>query len=304
MLGKNLWRVTSLLALAALVLAACGGGATEAPPAATEAPVVTEAPVATEAPAAESPFAIPDITAGKFNVVMVNIGFANDGGWSQAHTEGTLWMATEDPTIAVQYLEAVPPGPDAEAVMRSLARKGFDLIIGSTFEYGPTMEALAEEFPKVNFLHISGYRSNGKNYGNLFGAIEDMKYLAGMVAGARAKADGNTKFGYVAPWPLPEVIRLGNAFMIGAKVTCPECTMEVRWINTWYDPDKEKRGRLAAGCRVDIVLIGSDTPGPPVAAANGQVGIHLRLRGLLHGRQVPEHLVLELGPCLSQDRQV
>jgi basic membrane protein A len=245
-----------MLAAISLLASACG----------TPTAAPTEAPVA--APAASS-FSIPDITPGKFNVGLVNIGFANDGGWSQAHTEGALWMATQDSTIAVSYLEAVFPGPDAEAVMRSLARKGFDLIIGATFEYGPTMDALAEEFPKVNFLHVSGYRSNGKNYGNLFGAMEDMKYLAGMVAGARAKADGNTKFGYVAPWPLPEVIRLGNAFMIGAKVTCPECTMEVRWINTWYDPDKEKQAAqslLDAG--VDIVLIGSDTPGPLVAAAN------------------------------------
>ncbi len=258
---RRLWKLLGTLAAISLLASACG----------TPTAAPTEAPVAapTEAPAAGSSFSIPDIESGKFNVAMVNIGFANDGGWSQAHTEGVLWLATEDPTIAVKYLEAVPPGPDAEAVMRSLARKGFDLIIGSTFEYGPTMEALAEEFPKVNFLHISGYRSNGKNYGNLFGAMEDMKYLAGMVAGARAKADGNTKFGYVAPWPLPEVIRLGNAFMIGAKVTCPECTMEVRWINTWYDPDKEKQAAqslLDAG--VDIVLIGSDTPGPLVAAAN------------------------------------
>jgi len=101
------------------------------------------------------------------------------------------------------------------------------------------------------------------------GAMEDMKYIAGMIAGARAKADGNTKLGYVAPWPLPEVIRLGNAFMLGAKETCPECTMEVRWINTWYDPDKEKQAAqslLDAG--VGIILIGSDTPGPLVAAAN------------------------------------
>jgi len=72
----------------------------------------------------------------------------------------------------------------------------------------------------------------------------------------------------VAPWPVPEVIRLGNAFMLGVKVTCPECTMEIRWINTWYDPDKEKQAAqslLDAG--VGIVLIGSDTPGPLVAAA-------------------------------------
>jgi len=249
------------LAIAAtLVLAACGGT-----PAATQAP-------ASQAPATEASstgFQIPDITEGKFNVAVVLIGFHADGGWSQAHVEGAQWMSKQDSNIAVQYVELVNPGPDAESVMRSLARKGFDFIVGTTFEYGPTMESLAEEFPNIAWLHVSGYRSNGKNYGNLFGAIEDMKYLAGMVAGARAKADNNTKLGYVAPWPLPEVIRLGNAFMLGVKQTCSECTMEVRWINTWYDPDKEKQAAqslLDAG--VDIVLIGSDTSGPLVAAAN------------------------------------
>jgi basic membrane protein A len=231
----NAFRFGLLLVVAAIALSAC-------------APASTPAPAATAAPTAAG-FQIPDIQAGKFNVAVVLIGFHADGGWSQAHTEGAQWMSTQDATIAVQYVELVNPGPDAETVMRSLARKGFDLIIGTTFEYGPTMDALAEEFPKTSWLHVSGYRSNGKNYGNLFGAMEDMKYIAGMVAGARAKADGNTKLGYVAPWPLPEVIRLGNAFMLGAKQTCAECTMEVRWINTWYDPDKEKQAAQSLRCR-------------------------------------------------------
>ena len=263
-----LFRGMTLVMVLAFILTACAPAATPtAAPAATKAPEPTKA---AEAPAATAPtYTIPDITAGKFNVGIVLVGFHADGGWSQAHTEGAQWLSTQDSSIAVQYVEMINPGPDAESVMRSLARKGFDLIIGTTFEYGPTMDSLAEEFPKVSWLHASGYRSNGKNYGNLFGAMENMKYLAGMVAGARAKADKNTKLGYVAPWPLPEVIRLGNAFMIGAKVTCPECTMEVRWINTWYDPDKEKQAAqslIDAG--VGIVLIGSDTPGPLVAAAN------------------------------------
>ena len=255
-------KIALLMVIIVLAITACAPKAT---------PVATEPPV-TQSPATEPPttgFQIPEIEAGKFNVAVVLIGFHADGGWSQAHTEGAQWMSTQDPNISVQYVELVNPGPDAESVMRSLARKGFDLIIGTTFEYGPTMDALATEFPNVSWLHMTGYRSNGTNYGNMMGAMEDMKYLAGMVAGARAKADGNTKLGYVAPWPLPEVIRLGNAFMLGAKVTCPECTMEVRWINTWYDPDKEKQAAqslLDAG--VDIVLIGSDTPGPLVAAAN------------------------------------
>ncbi len=269
-------KIALLMVIVVLVLSACAPKQTATPAPVTQPPVTqppaTEPPVATEPPATVPPeagFTIPDITAGKFNVAIVLIGFHADGGWSQAHTEGAQWMSTQDPNIAVSYVELVFPGPDAESVMRSLARKGFDLIIGSTFEYGPTMEALAEEFPDISWVHVSGYRSNGTNYGNLFGAMEDMKYLAGMVAGARAKADGNPKLGYVAPWPLPEVIRLGNAFMLGVKVTCPECTMEVRWINTWYDPDKEKQAAqslLDAG--VDIVLIGSDTPGPLVAASN------------------------------------
>jgi len=256
---KSIMQITVLMVALAMVLSACGT------PAATQAPA---APAAAATATSQS-YTIPDIKQGAFNVAVVLIGYENDGGWSQAHTEGAKWMTTQDSTINVQFVEAVNPGPDAESVMRALARKGFDLIIGTTFEYGSTMAALAQEFPKTDWLHVSGYQTNGTNYGNLFGSMEDMKYLAGMVAGARAKADGNTKLGYVAPWPLPEVIRLGNAFMLGAKVTCPECTMEVRWINTWYDPDKEKQAAqslLDAG--VDVILIGSDTPGPLVAAAN------------------------------------
>src|SRR5258706_11212218 len=256
---KTMLRVSLLLVIFTLVLTACGGAkATQAPAAATAA----------AAPPAAPP-TIPDITAGKFNVAVVLVGFHADGGWSQAHLEGAQWVATQDASIAVQYVELINPGPDAESVMRQLPRKGFDMIIGTTFEYGPTMDTLSAEFPKISWLHVSGFRGNGTNYGNLFGAMEDMKYLSGMIAGARAKADGNTKLGYVAPWRLPEFIRIGNAFMLGAKQTCPECTMEVRWINTWYDPDKEKQAAqslLDAG--VDIVLIGSDTPGPLTAAAN------------------------------------
>jgi len=273
---KTMFHFILLIGALALVLSACTPAATpsEAPAAATSAPAAaapTQAPAATAVPATATSvtYTIPDIQQGKFNVAVVLIGYSNDGGWSQAHTEGSKWMTTQDPTINVQVVEAVNPGTDAENVMRALARKGFDLIIGTTFEYQSTMASLAQEFPKTSWLHESGYQTNGTNYGNLFGSMEDMKYLAGMIAGARAKADGNTKLGYVAPWPLPEVIRLGNAFMIGAKVTCPECTMEVRWINTWYDPDKEKQAAqslLDAG--VDVILIGSDTPGPLVAAAN------------------------------------
>jgi len=98
----------------------------------------------------------------------------------------------------VAYIENVPEGADSEQVFRSLARKGFNLIFGTSFGYMDPMETVAGEFPDVMFIHISGYKTNQTNFGNLFGAMEDMKYLAGMIAGARAKADGTPNW---ATWP-------------------------------------------------------------------------------------------------------
>ena len=105
------------------------------------------------------------------------------------------------------------------------------------------METVAEEFPDITYLHLTGYKSNGKNFGNFFGAVEDFKYLAGMLAGSRAKKDGNPKIGYMATFPIPEELRLGNAIMRGVKQTCPECTMDVRFINTWHDPQSRSATR-------------------------------------------------------------
>jgi basic membrane protein A len=272
MLGKKMWRVTSAMLLVAMLAAACGGAATEAP--VVEAPVATEAPVVTEAPA-ETGLQIPDVVDGKFNVAFVLIGPHNDGGWSQAHYEGIGYVQENVPNVNTAYIENVPEGAESEQVFRSLARKGFDLIFGTSFGYMDPMETVAGEFPDITFIHISGYKSNTTNFGNLFGAMEDMKYLAGMVAGARAQMDGNPKLGYVATFPIPEELRLGNAFALGMRKTCPECTLDVRWINTWHDPVKEKEGAASlfdAGAQV--VFTGADTPASAdVAQEKGKWGI-------------------------------
>ncbi len=188
-------------------------------------------------------FEIPATEEDKFNVAMVLIGPHNDGGWSQAHYEGLEYIEENMDDVHMAYIENVPEGADSEQVFRSLSRKGFDLIYGTSFGYMDAMETLAEEFPDTTYIHISGYKSNMKNFGNLFGAMEDMKYLAGMLAGSRAKVDGNPKLGYMATFPIPEEIRLGNAIALGMKETCPECTLDVRWINTWHDPVIETRSR-------------------------------------------------------------
>ena len=279
---KTLLQVVVALTVLSLVLSACGAKATEAP-AATQAPA-TEAP-ATEAPAATEPsaateapstgFQIPDVVDGQFNVAMVLIGPHDDGGWSQAHYEGLLFIQENVPNVHVAYIENVPEGADSEQVFRSLARKGFNLIFGTSFGFGDPMEIVAEEFPDTMFIHLTGIKSNEKNFGNLMGAMENMKYLAGMLAGARAKADGNPKIGYMATFPIPEEIRLGNAIALGMKKTCPECTMDVRWISTWHDPVIEKEAAASlfdAGAQV--VFTGADTPAvADVAQEKGKWGV-------------------------------
>lgn len=247
-------RLATLTALTALAVAGSGiGVAAQSPDAG--------APGGTCASGAGTTVQIPDVVEGQFNVAMVLIGPHDDGGWSQAHYEGLIHVCENVPDTNVAYVELVPEGADSEQVFRSLARKGFDFIIGTSFGYMDPMATVAEEFPDATFLHLTGYKSNGTNFGNFFGAMEDFKYLAGMLAGSRAKVDGNPKLGYMATFPIPEELRLGNAIMLGARRTCPECTMDVRWINTWHDPNLETQGAASlfdAGAQV--VFTGADTP--------------------------------------------
>jgi basic membrane protein A len=220
-------------------------------------------------------FQIPEIEKGKFNIAMVLIGPHDDGGWSQAHYEGLLYVEKNVPNVHVAYIENVPEGADSEQVFRALSRKGFDLIFGTSFGYMDPMETVAGEFPDIMYIHLTGIKSNMSNFGNLMGAMENMKFLAGMLAGARAKADGNPKLGYMATFPIPEEIRLGNAIALGMKKTCPECTMDVRWINTWHDPIIEKEAAASlfdAGAQV--VFTGADTPAvADVAQEKGKWGV-------------------------------
>jgi len=249
---KAAWALTAVLILS-LALGACGG----------------------EEPEVVGGFEIPAIEEGKFNVAFVLIGPHDDGGWSQAHYEGLEYIQDNLDDVHTAYIENVPEGADSEQVFRSLSRKGFDLIFGTSFGYMDPMETLSAEFPDITYIHISGYKSNMANFGNLFGAMEDMKYLAGMLAGSRAKVDGNPKIGYMATFPIPEEIRLGNAIALGMKKTCPECTMDVRWINTWHDPVIEKEAAASlfdAGAQV--VFTGADTPAvADVAQEKGKWGV-------------------------------
>jgi basic membrane protein A len=266
---KSLWLVISLMLIAAFVFTACQPAPVEEAPKEEEAVVEEEMEEAEEEEEAEGGLQIPDIEEGKFNVAIVMLSNHDDGGWSQAQWEGINYLEDNLDGVHTSYLELVAEGADSEQVFRALARKGFDLIFGGSFGYMDSMEVVAEEFPHIGFVHISGYKFNGTNFGNLFGEMEVMKYVAGMISGSRAKADGATRVGGMATFPIPEEFRLFNAFALGVQETCPECDVDIRWIFTWHDPIVEREGSdslFDAGSHV--VMTGADTPASALAAAD------------------------------------
>ena len=209
MTKQRLWTMFTLLAIVALVLSACAAPAA-AP--AGQATGATESAATEAAPAGDAGgIQIPQAEEGKFNVAFVYVAPIGDGGWTYAHNEGRLYLEEQlGDKVHTAYLESVPEGADAERVIRNLARAGFDAIFTTSFGFMDPTATVAEEFPDTQFVHVSGYKKNDTNFSNLFGAMESMKYLAGMVAGARAKADGSNRVGYIAPFPIPEVVRHGQ----------------------------------------------------------------------------------------------
>ena len=159
-----------------------------------------------------------------------------DAGWSYQHDQGRLALekAMGD-QIETTFIEKVGEGPEAERVIRKLAKQGYDLIFGTSFGYMNPMLRVAKANPKVKFEHATGYKT-AKNMGNYSPRFYEGRYLAGIAAGRLTQ---NNVLGYVAAFPIPEVIRGINAFTLGAQSINPKVEVKVIWTNSWYDPGKE-----------------------------------------------------------------
>ncbi len=202
-------------------------------------------------------------------VAFVYVGPVGDAGWTKKHDDGRkeLEEALGD-KVETSFLESVPEGAESEAVFERLAREGNKVIFGTSFGYMDQMLAVAEKYPDTVFMHATGFKTSD-NMGTYFGAAEEARYLSGMAAGAMTKS--NT-IGYVAAFPIPEVIRGINAFTLGAQKVNPDATVKVVWTSTWFDPTVEKEAAqtvLSAGA--DVVAQHQDTPsaGEAAQAAKG-----------------------------------
>jgi basic membrane protein A and related proteins len=199
----------------------------------------------------------------------MKIGFVyvspvGDAGWTSQHHAGREEMlkALGD-KVTSTFIEKVPEGADAERVIRDLAQQGHKLIFTTSFGFmNPTLK-VAEEFKDIKFEHATGYKT-APNVANYNARFYEGRYLAGMIAGKSTKS--NT-LGYVGAFPIPEVLQGINAFTLGARAVNPKAQVRVVWVNSWYDPGKEREAANALiGQGADVVTHHTDSTAVVAAA--------------------------------------
>jgi basic membrane protein A len=193
----------------------------------------------------------------------IYVGSADDAGWTAAHDAGRKYAEQQlGSKVQTTIKENVPEGPQVAQVIEDLVRDGNKIIFATSFGFQDAMAAAAKKHPDVKFEQATGSKL-APNLAEYYGAGEDSVYLSGMAAGAASKTG---TLGYVAPFPIPEVIRDINAWTLGAQTTHPGAKVKVVWTNTWFNPDKESKAAtslVSAGAEV----LGQNQDSP----ATGQV---------------------------------
>lgn len=203
-----------------------------------------------------------------FVAAFVYVGAASDAGWTHAHDVGRLAVESNfGGRVKTLFKENVPEGPQMSQVITQLVNQGANIIFSTSFGFQPSVVAAAKQYPNVYFEQATGTALD-KNLAEYFGAGEDGDYLSGMAAGA---ATSSGRIGFVAPYPIPEVIREIDAYTLGARAVNPNATVKVVWTNTWFAPATERQAAESlVGAGVDVLGDGQDSPttGQVAAAAN------------------------------------
>ncbi|GAB1825144.1 BMP family ABC transporter substrate-binding protein [Turicimonas sp. TL08] len=224
-----------------------------------------------------------------------------DVGYTKQHDIGRLYAIDKvgKDKITTTFVENVPETADAERVIRQMINDGNKLIFGTSFGYMNYMQKLAKEYPDVKFEHATGYKSapNMTNYNIRF---YEGRYLAGMLAGGATKSN---VIGYVAPFPIPEVLQGINAFTLGAKSVNPKIQVKVVWTNAWYDPPKDTdSAKTLIGQGADVLTQHTNTSAVASAAeAAGKMVIPYNsdMKSVAPNAQIAA-LVLNWGPYYAK----
>ncbi len=256
-----------------LSLAACGGGTSSSAAASSAAPAASSGAASTAAPAAAGA----GIAKEDLKIGVVHILDPSDQGYTFNHDLGAKYMIEKLGLSEDQYIPKFNINDQDSAATRSaiqeLVEAGCQIVFTTSFGYGDPTAEMAKEYPEVQFCHATGVGAHFAelpNLHNYFAKIHEARYLGGIAAGLKAKEIGNPKLGYVAAVPYAEVISGYTAFFLGAQSVYPEVTMDVIYLGSWGEAQKEKEiaeRLINSGC--GVISQHSDSVTPAVAAQDG-----------------------------------
>ena len=196
--------------------------------------------------------------ADKTKVGFVYVGPVGDFGWSYEHDIGRKAVVEAfGDKVETSYVESVPEGADAERVMTQMALSGHDIIFTTSFGYMDPTINIAKKFPKVKFEHATGYK-RADNVSTYSARFYEGRTVTGHIAGHMTKSN---IIGYIASFPIPEVIRGINASYLAAKKVNPDVKMKIIWVYTWFDPAKETDAANALIEQgADVLMQHTDSP--------------------------------------------
>lgn len=206
---------------------------------------------------------------GPAKIGFVYVSPIGDAGYTYQHDLGR--KAIEDKfgdKIIVEYVESVAEGPDAEKVILDFAKQDYKAIFATSFGYMTPMSKVAKRYPQTAFEHASGLK-RATNMNTYLARFYEGRYLTGLVAGEMTKSN---IIGYVAAYPIPEVVRGINAFTRGVRMVNPQAQVHVIWTNSWFDPETE---RISANTLInqgaDVLTLHADSPATIQAAETAGV---------------------------------
>lgn len=202
--------------------------------------------------------------AAPLDIGFVYVSPIGQSGWTFEHNRARLELERAMAgKVATRFVEAVPEGADSERVMRDMAQQGVKLIFATSFGYLEPALKVAAEFPGVRIEHAGGFKT-AKNVSVYNARFYEARWVAGYLAGKQSKSG---TAGYVAGFPVPEVIQGINAFAQGMRAANPHASVRVLWLNTWFDPPREREAALSLiNAGADVLTNHSGSPAVPLVA--------------------------------------
>ncbi|MBO6815313.1 MAG: BMP family ABC transporter substrate-binding protein [Rhizobiaceae bacterium] len=189
----------------------------------------------------------------------IYVGPIGDFGWTYQHEQGRLAVEKEL-GVETAYQESVEEGADSERAIERFARSGCNIIFTTSFGYMEPTNKVAKKFPDVKFEHATGFKRESPNVSTYSSKFYQGRYIQGQIA---AKVSEKGVAGYIASFPIPEVVRGINAFILGAQSINPDFKLKVVWVNTWFDPGKEAdAAKTLIDQGVDILTQHTDSTAP------------------------------------------